>query len=93
MTSGEFFRGSRAVESGHYQGWRTWEGQGGDPFETHIGPLMAMFENGNVRCAFEPRVEHLNGSGNIHGGALMAFADFAIFCIVAPFIGDTRVVT
>jgi uncharacterized protein (TIGR00369 family) len=39
------------------------------------------YEDGRARCAFQPRREHLNGGGAIHGGALMGFADFALFSI------------
>ena len=28
-----------------------------------------------MRCAFQPRGDHLNGGGAVHGGLLMTFAD------------------
>ena len=34
-----------------------------------------------VLCAFMPQDKNRNGGGNIHGGALMTFADFALFMI------------
>lgn len=79
----QMYGSSVLMEDGPFKGWRTWYGQEkGDPFETHIGPLCyKVAPDGRVRCAFEPRREHLNGSGNIHGGALMSFADFSLFCI------------
>ena len=66
------------ITSGPFAGWTSW-GLGADPFETHVGPFCIKHEDGRVRCAFEPRPEHLNGGGAIHGGALMSFADFALF--------------
>ncbi len=83
------------MAEGPFKGWRTWYGQErGDPFETHIGPLCYRIEaDGRVRCAFEPRREHLNGGGAIHGGALMSFADFSLFCIAHAALVDASAVT
>ncbi|GAM99946.1 phenylacetic acid degradation protein paaI [alpha proteobacterium U9-1i] len=46
-----------------------------------LGPFCFKVEDGRTRSAFQPRHEHLNGSGAIHGGALMSFADFSLFSI------------
>ena len=46
-----------------------------------IGPFCFRVDDGRARCAFQPRREHLNGGGTIHGGALMSFADFSLFAI------------
>jgi uncharacterized protein (TIGR00369 family) len=83
------------VTEGPFKGWRTWYGQeGGDPFETHIGPLCYKVEtDGRVISAFLPRREHMNGSGAIHGGALMSFADFALFAIAHNALTDVSSVT
>lgn len=60
-----------------YQGW-----EGTDPFEDHAGPFFhRRTETGEVICAFEATSTHLNGGGFLHGGALMTFADYALFCI------------
>lgn len=78
----EIYGTSRELTEGPFKGWRTWYGDGGDPFETYIGPLCYRVEaDGRVRCAFEPQIHHLNGHGHIHGGCLMSFADFSLFCI------------
>lgn len=68
------------LTEGPFAGWSTW-GAGTDPYETLIGPFCFKVENGVARCAFEPRRDHLNGGGAIHGGALMSFADFSLFSI------------
>lgn len=65
---------------GPFAGWMTW-GMGADPFETLAGPFCFKIEGERARCAFQPRREHLNGGGALHGGALMSFADFALFSI------------
>jgi acyl-coenzyme A thioesterase 13 len=67
------------VTEGPFKGWLTW-GDGRDPFETLVGPLVFRTDaDGTSRAAFLPERKHLNGGGVIHGGALMSFADFALF--------------
>ncbi len=44
-------------------------------------------------CAFQPRREHLNGGGAVHGGALMGFADFSLFAIAYNALADVKAVT
>jgi uncharacterized protein (TIGR00369 family) len=68
------------VTEGPFAGWSSWS-DGTDPFETLLGPFYFRIDDGRARCAFQPRREHLNGGGAIHGGALMSFADFALFSI------------
>lgn len=69
------------LTEGPFKGWLTW-GDGRDPFETHVGPLVFRTDpDGRSRAAFMPEKKHLNGGGVIHGGALMSFADFALFGI------------
>jgi uncharacterized protein (TIGR00369 family) len=67
---------------GEFRGWRTWRR---DNFESHTGPFWhRMDEDGQIRCAFRVEKKHLNGMGNVHGGAFMAFADYCLFAIAAP---------
>jgi uncharacterized protein (TIGR00369 family) len=67
------------LTDGPFKGWLTW-GAGQDPFETLVGPLVFRTDpDGTARAAFLPERKHLNGGGAIHGGALMSFADFALF--------------
>ena len=62
---------------GEFAGWRTWRR---DNFETHNGPFWHRIEDdGSVRCAFRVEKKHLNGAGNVHGGAFMSFADYCLF--------------
>ncbi len=54
-----------------------------DPFEELVGPLCFKEEpDGRVRFAFEAQPKHANTAGQIHGGMLMTFADFAL-CLAA----------
>ena len=68
-----------AVGDGDWAGWSTWAP--GDPYEDHVGPFYARRDDAGVLCGFLPAAHHRNGSGAIHGGALMSFADFALFAI------------
>ncbi len=70
------------------------ESNGRDPFEHFVGPLYYRFDaEGNCRCAFIIERKHVNGQGNLHGGMLMTFADFAMFFIAQKCLGDLRAVT
>lgn len=82
-----------AVHEGPFAGWLTW-GQGSDPFETLTGPyyMKPLPEGGHV-CAFLPEARNCNGMGNVHGGALMTFADFALFAHAREALDGTPCVT
>ena len=80
------------LTEGPFAGWSTW-GRGGDPFETLLGPFCFRVDGDHVRCAFEPRRDHLNGGGAVHGGALMSFADFSLFAIAHKALRGGRAVT
>jgi acyl-coenzyme A thioesterase PaaI-like protein len=67
---------------GEFKGWRTWSR---DNFETSNGPFWhRMDDQGRVHCAFRVESKHLNGMGNVHGGAFMAFADYCLFAMASP---------
>jgi len=70
------------------EGYRTWGNV--DAFEDLIGPFyFKKFDDGHYHSAFVSEKRHLNGSGNLHGGLLMSFADFAMFVIAKDhFDGD-----
>ena len=69
----------KVVEEGEFAGWSWYSA---DPFEDLAGPFYYRKEaDGRVRSAFRAERKHLNGSGALHGGILMTFADYAIFCI------------
>src|SRR5690606_10647268 len=73
--------GGVTLTEGPFAGWTTWS-QGGDPYESLIGPFYFRSEpEGGARCVFEPKPHHCNGGGAIHGGCLMSFADFSLFAI------------
>ena len=71
--------GLAKVEQGRWAGWYHWEPV--DHFEEHAGPFYCQPEGDGVLCAFQPEDKNRNGGGNIHGGALMTFADYALFMI------------
>jgi acyl-coenzyme A thioesterase PaaI-like protein len=80
------------VAAGPFAGWLTW-GHGEDPYETVNGPFYFRKDAGQVISAFQPRREHLNGGGAIHGGALMTFADFSFYAIAYDALAGGRAVT
>ena len=86
------YSGPILLTEGPFAGWSTW-GHGADPYETAIGPFCFKEENGGARSAFQPRREHLNGGGEIHGGALMSFADFSLFSIAHKALKGAHAVT
>ncbi|MEY9296683.1 acyl-coenzyme A thioesterase PaaI-like protein [Bradyrhizobium elkanii] len=73
---------------GEFAGWRTWTR---DNFETHTGPFYhRMDENGRITCAFRVGKKHLNGSGNVHGGCFMTFADYCLFALAGSVLQGPR---
>jgi uncharacterized protein (TIGR00369 family) len=75
--------GLARVDDGPWAGWYHWEPV--DFFEEHAGPFYCQPEgegpDAPIVCAFMPQDKNRNGGGNIHGGALMTFADYALFMI------------
>lgn len=84
--------GPQVIAEGPFAGWKTWS-TGSDPYETAIGPFYFKTEAGASLSAFEPRRDHLNGAGSIHGGLLMSFADFTLFTIAHEALEGVRAVT
>jgi acyl-coenzyme A thioesterase 13 len=84
--------GPIVVPNGPFRGWMSWS-EGADPFETAIGPFCFRGEGADLRCGFEPTPSHLNGGGTVHGGALMSFADFALFAIAHNDLAGAKAVT
>ena len=69
---------------GEFAGWRTWSR---DNFETNNGPFYhRMDDQGRIQCAFRVGSKHLNGAGNVHGGAFMSFADYCLFATASPLL-------
>ena len=79
------------ITEGEWAGWRIWSS---DPFELHSGPFYARRrEDGQMVCAFRAERKHMNGGGFMHGGCLLTFADYALFCIGEDALKDTGSVT
>lgn len=79
--------GAVQATSGEFAGWWTWTR---DNFEVHNGPFWHREEDGKIRCACRLEKKHLNGSGAVHGGCLMAFADYCLFAIGNKVLADGR---
>ena len=79
------------ITEGEWAGWRIWSG---DPFELYAGPFYCRpGEDGGMVCAFRAEQKHMNGGAFMHGGALLTFADYALFCIGAEALADCGSVT
>jgi uncharacterized protein (TIGR00369 family) len=88
----EGFSGQLVAGEGEWAGWSLWRGT--DPFEDHAGPFYLRQEpDGSTRCAFRAERKHMNGSGMMHGGCILTFADYALFVIGRSALADTRSVT
>ena len=69
--------------------YRHWTG---DPAEDRIGPFFFRIEKGIVHSAFRVQAQHCNSHASVHGGLLMAFADYSL-CIAANEGKEESVVT
>ncbi|MGH7024808.1 MAG: PaaI family thioesterase [Caulobacteraceae bacterium] len=79
------------VTDGEWAGWMLWSP---DPFELLAGPFYVRRGDGGVMtCAFRAERKHMNGHGAMHGGCLMTFADYAIFCFASEHLQDSGSVT
>jgi uncharacterized protein (TIGR00369 family) len=63
-----------------------------DPFEEHVGPFYFRIagdgrQAGDVHCVLPTLPRHGNYAGGVHGGATLAFADYAL-CLVAGRAAD-----
>jgi len=79
------------MTEGEFAGWSHWPD---DTFEAEqAGPFFFRQGDEGVECAFRVAPRHLNGQGNVHGGCLMTFADFALFAIAGEALADSSGVT
>ncbi|MEX2132158.1 MAG: PaaI family thioesterase [Pseudohongiellaceae bacterium] len=60
----------------HYKHWT------GDKAEDHIGPFFFYMEGNCSHTAFRVQLHNCNAHDSLHGGILMAFADYTL-CLVA----------
>lgn len=79
------------VTQGEWAGWCHWEPV--DDFEEHSGPFYCKPEGAGFLCGFRPDAKNRNGGGNIHGGALMTFADYVLFMTALGADADLHGVT
>ncbi|ETR75765.1 thioesterase [Afipia sp. P52-10] len=82
--------GAVQATSGEFAGWWTWTR---DRFETANGPFWHHDEGDRIKCAFRVEKKHMNGSGAVHGGCLMTFADYCLFALSNKVLLDARGVT
>ncbi|MGB3625227.1 MAG: PaaI family thioesterase [Henriciella sp.] len=79
------------VESGEFAGWSTWPTE---PFEYETaGPFYFRVDEKGPVAAFRAQRKHMNAGGVVHGGCLMAFADYSLFAIAHQEIEDEYGVT
>ncbi len=79
------------VAAGPWAGWYHWEPV--DDFEEHAGPFYCREDEHGLVCGFLPEAKNRNGGGNLHGGALMTFADYALFMIAGGIDANLHGVT
>jgi len=70
---------AEVVTDGEFKGWSTWREE---PFEFETaGPFFFRVDDQGPVAAFRAERKHMNMGGVVHGGCLMAFADFSLFAI------------
>lgn len=75
---------------GEFAGWQTFRDV---PFNRHVGPFYHRPVPGGAICAFRPSAKNANGVDLVHGGALLAFADFSMFAAAQYHYRSRNVVT
>jgi len=68
------------VTNGIPEGYRT--NTGLDPAEDYVGPFFYRQQGQDYACAFLPEAKNCNLNGDVHGGVLVTFADYAL-CVAA----------
>ena len=77
-----------SIKPEYYQlpsNYRHWEG---DTAEDDLGPFFFYIDGETPRTAFRIQEHHCNAHKSVHGGVLMAFADYTL-CIGAN-MGDSE---
>lgn len=59
--------------------YRHWEG---DKAEDYIGPFFFVMDGENTKTAFRVQEHHCNAHDSLHGGVMMALADYTL-CLCA----------
>ncbi len=79
------------ITEGEWAGWYSWSGR--DNFEALVGPFYSRLADGEPTCGCRLEAKHMNGQGGLHGGAMMTFADFALFMLSSRARGGGPAVT
>lgn len=81
------------VTDGAWKDWLHFEPS--DAFEDYTGPFHCRpdGDDGALVCGFIPEPKNTNTGGSVHGGALMTFADYALFMIAGGIDYDLHGVT
>ena len=67
------------ITTGEFAGWQTWPEE---IFEYEAaGPFYCRVDDKGPVAAFRASRKHMNAGGVVHGGCLMAFADYSLFAI------------
>ena len=83
--------GLTPISAGDWAGWYHYEPS--DRFEDHTGPFYCKPDGAGVVCGFLPAAKNCNAGGNVHGGAVMTFADYALFMIAGGMDASVHGVT
>ncbi len=87
--------GLAPITTGDWAGWYHYEPS--DRFEDHTGPFYCKPDGDGpdaaVVCGFMPGAKNCNAGGNVHGGAVMTFADYALFMIAGGMDASVHGVT
>lgn len=78
-------------EAWWHEGWENWIGK--DHFEDLCGPMYYKKMDGQYVSRVMLEEKHMNGQGNVHGGVLMTFADYALFVIAREQLMEVGAVT
>ena len=67
------------AESPEHPGWRSWAPSDPTRFNTLLGPMLYRVDGPIARVRMTPEHRHSNVQDTVHGGALLAFIDVALF--------------
>jgi uncharacterized protein (TIGR00369 family) len=75
--------------------WQAPEGfkhyQGVSPAEDNVGPFFYCKVEGELQLGMRACQKHANGNGSVHGGVLLAFADYAATMLALSGVEETCV--
>ncbi len=68
-----------------HPGWRTWRLSDPTRFNSLLGAMLVRLDGEIARVRMTPEHRHSNLSDRVHGGALLAFIDVALFAAAHRF--------